>query len=234
MTRTWRIWAAALGAALVGSGFAQEGPPAPKKAPPAPEDEELTPEKAMALLRETHQLMQLAEELLHGSAQGKALETEEALLARLKDLLKEEPPADAEGAQKKAIEKVERLMKKSEGSQQGALDRLVEIIRKAKTWIGGSGKGSSKPQSGPKPQPMPQQNRPRDPGDPAREPYDPNRTGEPINKFRSTADRTGRWGDLPPRVREAILSGKRDLDEFPPEFQQVLKEYMRKLAEQKD
>lgn len=133
MSKTWRIWAAALGAALVGPGFAQEAPPAPKKAPPAPEDEELTPEKAMALLRETHELMQLAEELLNGSAQGKALETEEALLARLKELLKEEPLGDAEGAQKKAIEKVERLMKKSEGSQKGALERLAEIIRKAKT-----------------------------------------------------------------------------------------------------
>ena len=133
MRKTWRVWAAALGAALAGPGFAQEGPPAPKKSPPAPEDEELTPEKAMALLRDTHQLMQLAEELLNGSAQGKALETEEALLARLKELLKEDPPADAGDAQKKAIEKVERLMKKSEGSQQGALERLAEIIRKAKT-----------------------------------------------------------------------------------------------------
>lgn len=230
MSKTWRVWAAALGAALAGPAYAQEGPPDPRKAPPAPqEEEELTPEKAMELLRETHQLMQLAEELLNGTAQGKALETEEALLARLKELLTEEPPAGAGDAQKKAIRKIERLMQKSEGSQQGALERLAEIIRKAKA----SGTSQPRPRSG-SPQPMPPQNRPRDPGDPAREPYDPNRTGDPINKFRSTADRTGRWGDLPPRVREAILSGKRDLDEFPPEFQQVLKEYMRKLAEQKE
>jgi hypothetical protein len=134
MRKAWTIWGAALGAALAGPAYAQEGPPAPRKAPPAPEeDEELTPEKAMELLRETHQLMQLAEELLHGSAQGKALETEEALLARLKELLKEDPPAGAGDAQKKAIQKIERLIGKSEGSQQGALDRLAEIIRKAKT-----------------------------------------------------------------------------------------------------
>ncbi|HXG59834.1 MAG TPA: hypothetical protein VNO22_00535 [Planctomycetota bacterium] len=231
MRKAWTIWGAALGAALAGPAYAQEGPPAPRKAPA--EDEELTPERAMEMLRETHQLMQLAEELLNGSAQGKALETEEALLARLKELLKEEPPAGAGDAQKKAIQKIERLMQKSEGSQQGALERLAEIIRKAKPCANGACK-QHQPQSGPQPQPTPQPNRPREPGDPAREPYDPNRTGEPINKFRSTADRTGRWGDLPPRVREAILSGKRDLDEFPPEFQQVLKEYMKKLAEQKE
>jgi hypothetical protein len=28
-----------------------------------------------------------------------------------------------------------------------------------------------------------------------------------------------------------MLTGKRDIDDFPPEFQQILKEYMRKLAE---
>ena len=49
-----------------------------------------------------------------------------------------------------------------------------------------------------------------------------------------TADRTGNWGNLPPRLRQAMLSGKRSLDDFPPEYQQVLKEYMKKLADEKD
>ena len=30
-------------------------------------------------------------------------------------------------------------------------------------------------------------------------------------------------------VREPILNGKRDLDDYPPEFQQLLKEYFEKL-----
>ena len=87
--------------------------------------------------------------------------------------------------------------------------------------------GQSKPgQQGMKPQ--------NQPSSPAPAPYDPNRTGDPVNKFRSQGDRTGRWGDLPPRIREAMLSGKRDLDQYPPEFREVLKEYMRKLAEEKE
>jgi hypothetical protein len=76
--------------------------------------------------------------------------------------------------------------------------------------------------------------RPDQPQNPADKPYDPNRNGEPINKFRSKGDRTGRWGDLPARVREAMLSGKRAIDDFPAEYQQVLKEYMKKLADEKD
>ena len=47
-------------------------------------------------------------------------------------------------------------------------------------------------------------------------------------------DRTGNWGNLPPRLREAMLTGKRAIDDFPAEYQQILKEYMRKLAEDKE
>jgi len=48
--------------------------------------------------------------------------------------------------------------------------------------------------------------------------------------FRSKADRTGRWGDLPARLREPILNGKRQLDDYPPEFQELLKEYFKGLT----
>jgi hypothetical protein len=47
-------------------------------------------------------------------------------------------------------------------------------------------------------------------------------------------DRTGNWGNLPPRLREAMMTGKRAIDDFPAEYQQILKEYMRKLAEDKE
>lgn len=47
-------------------------------------------------------------------------------------------------------------------------------------------------------------------------------------------DRSGRWGDLPARLREAMLSGKRAIDDFPAEYQGILKEYMRKLADEKE
>jgi hypothetical protein len=78
-------------------------------------------------------------------------------------------------------------------------------------------------------QPQKQQAKPTSPSSPAPAPYDPGRLGDPVNRFRSKGDRTGRWGDLPPRLREAMLSGKRDLDDFPPEFQELLREYFKEL-----
>jgi hypothetical protein len=68
------------------------------------------------------------------------------------------------------------------------------------------------------------------PSSPATSPYDPGRNSDPINKFRSRGDRTGRWGDLPPRLREAMLSGKRDLDDYPAEYRELLKEYFKSLS----
>ena len=98
---------------------------------PAPKDdhEDLTPEKALELLKEAQGLMTRAEDLLNDSARGRAVETEEAILKRIDDLLKDDPSA----AQKKTLEKIEKLMSKSEGSQKDAIERMAEIIRKAKS-----------------------------------------------------------------------------------------------------
>ncbi|HXX93812.1 MAG TPA: hypothetical protein VEN81_09270, partial [Planctomycetota bacterium] len=89
--------------------------------------------------------------------------------------------------------------------------------------------GPPKPGQQPRQPQQQQAQRPQQPSNPATAPYDPNRQGDPINKFRSKADRTARWGDLPARLREPILNGKRDLDDYPPEFQQLLKEYFEKM-----
>lgn len=226
--------------------FAQERPQEPPKpeAPkqsekfrpeaPKPEEEaDLTPEKAIQMLKEVRELQELAAELLNASAQGKALETEQELLSKLKGLLKDEEKADPQAAQKKILEKIERLMGKSEGSQKDAVDKMGEIIRRVKQ---GQGQGQGKPQPGQQQKQQQQQQqgkRPQQPSNPATSPYDPGRNSDPINKFRSTADRTGRWGDLPARLREPILNGKRDLDDYPPEFQQLLKEYFKELSGEK-
>ena len=199
-------------------------PEAPKK----DEEDDLKPEQIMQMLKEVRELQELAAELLNASAQGKALETEQALLHNLKRLLEEDKKADPQAAQKKILEKIERLMGKSEGNQKDAVDKMGEIIRKAKSGQG-QGQGQPKPGEPQKQQQKQQANRPQQPSSPATSPYNPNRQGDPINKLRSNADRTSRWGDLPARLREPFLNGKRDLDDFPPEFQQLLKEYFQRM-----
>ena len=106
--------------------WAQEGQPPPGK---PEEQEDLTPEKALQLLKETRDLMAKAEDLLNESSRGKAIETEKGIVDRINELLKDEP----EAAQKKALEKIERLMSKSQGSQKSAIDKIDEIIKKAKS-----------------------------------------------------------------------------------------------------
>jgi len=211
---------------VAGLSFGQDKPPAPK------EEAELTIEEAMKMLKEVGLLMEAAEELLNNASHGKALETEKELLEKIDKLLKEDSKEHPAEAQKKILEKIQKLMGKSEKSQGQSADKMGEVIRRVK-----SAQGQGPPQPGqPQPgqQPKPGSQKPDQPSNPADKPYDPNRNGEPINKFRSRGDRTGRWGDLPPRVREAMMSGKRAIDDFPAEYQQVLKEYMKKLAEDKE
>lgn len=216
----------ALATVLLLSAVAQEPPkPAPK---PEAEEKELTPEEALKILEECQGLMEQAEALLNDSARGKSLLSQEETAKRIEELLKEDPGL----AQKSTLEKIERLMKKSEGSQGSTVEKLADVIRRVKAQQQGQGQGQ--PQQGPPqqmPQQMPQGQQPQNqPSNPATAPYDPNRQGDPINKFRSRGDRTGRWGDLPPRMREAMLSGQRDLDQFPPEYQQLLKEYFKVIS----
>jgi hypothetical protein len=108
---------------LLVAGFVQDKPA------PRAEEEELSPQKAVELLKEVQGLMTRSEDLLNDSARGKSVETEDAILRRINDLLKDDPQA----AQKKTLEKIARLMEKSEGSQKDAVERMAEVLRKAKS-----------------------------------------------------------------------------------------------------
>ncbi len=143
MLRRWWSASAAVVLALALSGWAQEGqvpPQVPKTdkqddkfRPEAPkegeEEEELTPEQAMAMLKEVRGLMDRSEELLNDSARGKSLETEAEILKKIDTLLKDDPSA----AQKQIVQKIEKLLGKTEGGQKESVDKITEIIRKAKS-----------------------------------------------------------------------------------------------------
>jgi hypothetical protein len=144
MKTPWLLWAAPFFLGAGALAFSQDPEKPPDRAPkpddkfrpeaPRPEEEaDLTPEQAMAMLREVRTLMEKSEELLQNSSRGKALETEEELLRKIKDLLKDEEKSDPGAAQKQILEKIERLMKRSEGHQKNAIERMADLIRRAKS-----------------------------------------------------------------------------------------------------
>ena len=240
MSRT--LWIGLLAFGLLGpAALAQDGQdkPAPDKkqdrpddrfrpeAPPE-EEEDLTPEKAMEILKDVTGLMEKAEELLYDSSRGKAIEREKQILEKIDKLLKEEGKENPAEAQKKILKKIQKLMEKSEKSQQDSIEKLGDVIRRVRAQQQQQQQQPGQRQQRQQPQ------KPQQPQNPATAPYDPNRLGDPVNKFRSRGDRTGRWGDLPARIREAMLSGRRDVDDYPVELQEVLKEFMKKLAEMRD
>ena len=128
--KSWSIASVAfLFAAAVPFSYAQEGE---KEAPPGAEEadeDELTPAQAMELLEDAHLMMEKAELLLNDSSRGKALETQKDLMERLQRELKDEPGA----LQKRILEKVGKLVEKAEKKEKDAVDKLGEIIKKAKT-----------------------------------------------------------------------------------------------------
>ena len=127
--KSWPIVAMAFLFGVAGvAAFAQE----PKEAPPGADEaqeDELTPEQAMEMLADAHKMMGKAEELLNDSSRGKALETEKALLEKLQRELKDEP----ETLQQRILGKVGKLVEKAEKKERDAIDKLAEIIKKAKT-----------------------------------------------------------------------------------------------------
>jgi hypothetical protein len=93
------------------------------------DDDQLTPEQAMEMLKDIQGMMAKAEELLNDSSRGKALETEEELLKKLEKEFKDDPTA----MQKQILEKVKKLNERTEKKQKDAVDKLAELIKKAKT-----------------------------------------------------------------------------------------------------
>jgi hypothetical protein len=105
-----------------------------KPEPKAPAHEHLAPDQALDLLKEAQGLMMKSEDLLNDSSRGKVGAMEEAILRRINEQLKDDPVA----SQKKILEKIAKLMQKSEESQKDAIERMDVLIRKAKPCAGGS------------------------------------------------------------------------------------------------
>lgn len=104
-----------------------------KKAPE--KDEGLTPEEIIERLKEITKLMETSEEFLTYSSQGETLKTQKEIIEKIAKLLKQEgnpPPQSSSDLQKDVMKMLDQLMKKTEKNQKGTLDKIDELIKKAK------------------------------------------------------------------------------------------------------
>jgi len=184
------------------------------------DEDQLTPAQAMEMLRDVKGFMDRAEELLNDGSRGRALETEQDLRKKLEQMFRDEP----EVLQRQILEKIKKLTERAEKRQKDAIEKMAELLKRARTQQG----RERQPRDG-----QPRSETPKDAGSPAPKPYPPNRT-DPPSVFRSKLDRAKGWGDLPPRIREAFMQGKRDIDEYPAEFQGILRRLTQELANPKD
>ena len=105
---------------------------APRPAPQDPEQEKpLTPQEAEKMLQEIYGLMGEAEEGLNNASRGEALRSEQEVVKRIEELLKEMDESAA--GQRAILQKIGKLMGGSKGKQQGSIDKINELIRRAGT-----------------------------------------------------------------------------------------------------
>ena len=74
-----------------------------------------------------HGLMERAEEHLNDSSRGEALATEAEVMKKIDALLKDEGP---EAAQKSILQKIEKLLKRTEKKQGKSIDKINELLRR--------------------------------------------------------------------------------------------------------
>lgn len=203
------------------SSFAQE------------EDRELTPEEILKLMDQISKLMGEAEEALHYSSLEEAEQSSEEIIKRILELLRVKDKKKQRELTKDIFERVRKLLEKTRRAQGKAIDKINEILKRAPRCEGESRQPQDKqdkkqPKRKPKRKPG-KSGSTRQPGSPARQPYDPAAT-DPPNPFKALKMKVLRWGELPPKIREIIEQGMRGIDKFPPEYQEILKKYYEKLA----
>ncbi len=127
----------------------------------------------------------------------------------------------------KAEERIHgKELKKAEDHERKAISGLDEIIKElTEKKITETPKVDDIPKDGDKKCPhCGKPEAPKNPNDPAHEPYCPERT-DPASPFKDPLSKSGRWGILPPKVHESIYKEQNGIDKFLPEYRNKIKMY---------
>lgn len=165
-----------------------------------------------------------AEDFLSRASLWQAVNPQEKAGQEIEKIIKE---------QEKARKALDKLFKRTKKSQKQAVFDISKLIKLARMQGKGQGQGSKpspKPGEKPKPQdkqPQPRQTSPKQPGNPADKPYEATGT-LPHHLKPFTDDLSKKWGNLPPKLRDAILEMKQD--ELISGYLERLEKYFKILA----
>lgn len=130
--------------------------------------------------------------------------------------------------QKEALAQLDKSLQETKSKQKGAIDDITKLIKLARKMQSNSQSDGSAQQSNPEPKPGQ-----KNPGSqqkpnqgPAQQPYES--TTNPPGSGRHTGGASEQWGNLPPKLRDAILLSKNE--EFTLEYQEWLQRYFKILA----
>lgn len=186
-------------------------------------NKELKPESVpeevdvLGLLKQVQEKMTEAADGLSKASVWKAIEKQKQVPSDINEVIKR---------QKEALEQLNKSLQDTKKKQQEAIDNINKLIKAARQVQqqdqSRSNPDKQKPQAKPKEQPK------QKPGEPATQPYEA--TAQPPGAGRHTSGTSDRWGNLPPKLREAIILSKPE--EFTMEYQQWLERYFKILAEE--
>lgn len=196
-------------------------------------DKELKPESPVEedinvfeVMKEIEERMSDAAEALSQATVWRAIQAQGQAQAGLDQTLKK---------QQEAMKRLNKLFRRTKDDQNEAIAKVNRLIKLARDMqISSQQSQSQQPgqpqQQRPKKQPQQMQTSPKKPSQPAVKPYQAKGSSSP-NSGKHSGDVTRRWGELPPKLREAILQSKNEA--FLLGYMERLKRYFKILAEEK-
>lgn len=183
------------------------------KPEPVPEETDI-----LAVLKQIYEKMTDSADGLSKASIWKAIKEGDEAGKKIEEIIR---------MQKEALAQLDKSLQETKSKQKGAIDDITKLIKLARKMQS----NNSSEQSQPNPQPQRGEKKPssqQKPNQgPAQQPYDDSTTNPP-GSGRHTGGASEQWGNLPPKLRDAILLFKNE--EFTLEYQEWLQRYFKILA----
>jgi ElaB/YqjD/DUF883 family membrane-anchored ribosome-binding protein len=189
------------------------------KPEPIPEEKDI-----LSILKQIQEKMIDSADSISKISLWKAIEDSNTAKSKIDELIKR---------QKEALEALNNSLQQTKKKQSEAIDNITKLIKIARQIQQSQGQGqpeqpkAKNPEIKPKEKPEPDQ-RDQNQSNPAKKPYEATSLSPGVGKH--IGGLVEKWGNLPPKIREAIILSKPD--DFTLEYKQWLERYFKILAEE--